>query len=71
MWKLRRLKVLDVYSTVILDVYMKEVRSVVELAVLAWNSGINYSGLGGRCQESEQKLYHSSSSMVTLPTAML
>ena len=39
-WKLRRLKVLDVDPTVILDVYMKQVRSVVELAVPAWNSGL-------------------------------
>ena len=40
MWKLRRLKVLEVDSSILLDVYMKEVRSVVELAVPAWHSGL-------------------------------
>ena len=40
MWKLRRLKTLDVDPLVMLDVYMKEIRSVVELAVPAWHSGL-------------------------------
>ena len=40
MWKLRRMKTLDVDPLVMLDVYMKEIRSVVELAVPAWHSGL-------------------------------
>ena len=40
MWTLRRMKVLDVDPTTILDVYMKEIRAVVELAVPAWHSGL-------------------------------
>ena len=40
MWRLRRMKLLDVDPLVILDVYVKEVRSVVELAVPAWHSGL-------------------------------
>ena len=37
-WILRRMKVLSVSPHIILDVYTKEVRSVVELAVPAWHS---------------------------------
>ena len=40
MWTLRRMKVLDVEPLVILDVYMKEIRSLLELAVPAWHSGL-------------------------------
>ena len=40
MWTLRRMKKLDVEPTIILDVYMKEIRSIVELAVPAWHSGL-------------------------------
>ena len=40
MWTLRRMKVLDVEPLVILDVYVKEIRSVLELAVPAWHSGL-------------------------------
>ena len=40
MWTLRRMKVLDVDPTVILDVYLKEIRAVLELAVPAWHSGL-------------------------------
>ena len=40
MWTLRRMKVLDIEPYVILDVYMKEIRSVMELAVPAWHSGL-------------------------------
>ena len=40
MWSLRRMKVLDLEPLTILDVYMKEIRSVVELAVPAWHSGL-------------------------------
>ena len=40
MWTLRRMKVLDVDPSVILDVYLKEIRSVLELAVPAWHSGL-------------------------------
>ena len=40
MWSLRRMKKLDLEPLVILDVYIKEVRSVMELAVPAWHSGL-------------------------------
>ena len=40
MWTLRRMKKLDVNPSVILDVYMKEIRSLLELAVPAWHSGL-------------------------------
>ena len=40
MWALRRMKVLDVEPLVMLDVYKKEIRAVLELAVPAWNSGL-------------------------------
>ena len=40
LWVLRRLKSLDVDPLFILDVYQKEVRSILELAVPAWHSGL-------------------------------
>ena len=40
MWTLKMLKVLDVEPLVILDVYLKEIRSILELAVPAWHSGL-------------------------------
>ena len=40
MWTLRRMKILDVDPYVILEVYTKEIRSVLELAVPAWHSGL-------------------------------
>ena len=40
MWTLRRMKVLDIEPLVMLEVYMKEIRSVLELAVPAWHSGL-------------------------------
>ena len=40
MWTLRRMKILDIEPYVILDVYLKEIRSVLELAVPAWHSGL-------------------------------
>ena len=40
MWMLTRMKVLDIEPLVILDVYTKEIRSLLELAVPAWNSGL-------------------------------
>ena len=40
MWILRRLKVLDVPVDFLVDVYKKEVRSLVEIAVPAWHSGL-------------------------------
>ena len=40
MWKLRRMLVLDVEPLILLDVYTKEIRSVLELAVPAWHSGL-------------------------------
>ena len=40
MWILRRLKVLDDPVDFLVDVYKKEVRSLVEIAVPAWHSGL-------------------------------
>ena len=40
MWTIRRMKVLDMDPLIILDVYIKEIRSVLELAVPAWHSGL-------------------------------
>ena len=40
MWTLRRMKTLNLEELVILDVYVKEIRSVLELAVPAWHSGL-------------------------------
>ena len=40
MWTLRRMKALDLDPLLIVDVYIKEVRSVLELAVPAWHSGL-------------------------------
>ena len=40
MWTLRRMKILDIEPYVILDVYLKEIRAVLELAVPAWHSGL-------------------------------
>ena len=40
-WILRRLKVLKVDQDILLDVYCKEIRSVLEVAVPAWHSGLN------------------------------
>ena len=39
-WILRRMKKLDVEPLDILEVYMKEIRSILELAVPAWHSGL-------------------------------
>ena len=39
-WILRRMKKLDIEPRDILEVYMKEVRSILELAVPAWHSGL-------------------------------
>ena len=38
MWSLRRMKRLNLDPLIILDVYTKEIRSVLELAVPAWHS---------------------------------
>ena len=40
MWTLRRMKVLDLDPWIICDVYVKEIRSLLELAVPAWHSGL-------------------------------
>ena len=40
LWTLRRLKSLGVEPLFILDVYIKEIRSVLELAVPVWHSGL-------------------------------
>ena len=41
MWSLRRMKVLDIEPYVILDVYIKEIRSVLELAQWAHKEAIS------------------------------
>ena len=40
LWILHRLKVIGVEPGFLLDVYLKEVRSILELAVPAWHSGL-------------------------------
>ena len=40
LWTLRRLKALGASQVDLLDVYFKQVRSILELAVPAWNSGL-------------------------------
>ena len=40
MWTLRRMKLLEVDPAIICDVYVKEIRSLLELAVPAWHSGL-------------------------------
>jgi hypothetical protein len=40
MWSVRRMKLLDLEPLLMLDFYAKEIRSVVELAVPAWHSGL-------------------------------
>ena len=40
MCTIRRMKVLNVEPLLILDVYLKEIRSVLELAVPPWHSGL-------------------------------
>ena len=42
MWVLRRMKILDVDPLIICEVYTKEIRSLLELAVPAWHSGLTY-----------------------------
>ena len=39
-WILRRLKQLDIEPLYLLEVYLKEIRSILELAVPAWHSGL-------------------------------
>ena len=43
LWSLRRMKLLDVDPAIICDVYIKEIRSLLELAVPAWHSGLTKS----------------------------
>ena len=43
MWLLRRMKILRLEPELILDYYLKEVRSLVEHGVPIWNSGLNQS----------------------------
>ena len=40
LWILRRLKILNTDPLFILDVYTKEIRSILELAVPAWHGGL-------------------------------
>ena len=39
-WTLRRLRNLDLEAAHMFDTYIKEIRSVLELAVPAWHSGL-------------------------------
>ena len=40
MWLLRRMKVLKLEPTIIIDYYIKEIRSLAEQGVPVWNSGL-------------------------------
>ena len=40
MWTLRRMKMLNLDMDIILDTYTKEIRSILELAVPVWHSGL-------------------------------
>ena len=40
MWTLRRMKLLKLDEDIILDTYMKEIRSILELAVPVWHGGL-------------------------------
>ena len=42
MWVLMPMKILDVDPLVICEVYTKEIRALLELAVPAWHSGLTY-----------------------------
>lgn len=46
MWLLRRLKALNIEPKIILDFYMKEIRTLVEYCVVIWNSGLTKSQIG-------------------------
>jgi hypothetical protein len=39
-WQLRRMKILNLEPEILLDFYLKEVRSILEFGVACWNSGI-------------------------------
>ena len=39
-WTLRRMKNMDLEAAYMFDTYIKEIRSVLELAVPAWHSGL-------------------------------
>ena len=43
MWLLRRLKILNLEPEVILDFYLKEIRTIAEYCVVIWNSGLTKS----------------------------
>ena len=40
LWRLRRMKILDIDPTIILDVYIKEIRPLLEMGAPAWHSGL-------------------------------
>jgi hypothetical protein len=40
MWTLRRMKLLNIEEEILADVYSKEIRSILELAVPVWHSGL-------------------------------
>ena len=39
-WLLRRMKILNIEAEIMLDFYLKEVRSILEFGVAIWNSGL-------------------------------
>ena len=40
-WLLRRLKILDLEIDILLDFYLKEIRSILEYGVPVWHSGLS------------------------------
>ena len=40
MWTLRRMKLLKLDEDIILDTYMKEIRSILEVALPVWHGGL-------------------------------
>ena len=45
-WILRRLKPLGASQEELIDVYIKQIRCILEFAVAAWNSGLNKGQIG-------------------------
>ena len=46
MWLIRRMKLLKLDSSLILDYYLKEIRPVTEFGVIVWNSGLTKYQVG-------------------------
>ena len=67
MWILRRMKKLDVEPLILLDIYVKEIRSVLELAVPAWHCSLTQKQSADI--ERVQKVAVSSLLTLTRPTS--